>query len=357
MQGRGCFSTAAVAILAGLFGAAGFQSTVVNPLLASGADPCLIFRDGYYYYTQTGGNAVTIWRSDTLGDLAHADHRVVWRPSSVGPYSSDIWSPQIEYLSGKWYIYFAADSGTNQTHRLWVLESSLPDPLHGKWLLRGKLTDSDDKWAIDPFVFRYRDRLYALWSGWPGDQNGVQNIYIAEMSSPTTIKSRRVMISTPRYDWEKIGDIADYRRSGNPPHVDVNEGPRFLTHGDSVFVIYSASGCWTDQYSLGMLSARADADILKASSWTKSPHPVFRESPAAHAYGTGRASFFESPDGTENWMVYHANSESHEGCGQARSPRAQRFTWNDDGTPNFGTPVQVGKQIPAPAGERVHAGK
>ena len=34
-----------------------------------------------------------------------------------------------------------------------------------------------------------------------------------------------------------------------------------------------------------------------------------------------------------------------------RSTRAQKFTWNADGTPNFGVPVALGTRLPAPAGE------
>jgi len=45
-----------------------------------------------------------------------------------------------------------------------------------------------------------------------------------------------------------------------------------------------------------------------------------------------------------------ANPEPGEGCGNFRSPRIQRFTWNVDGTPNFGTPVPLGQPLEKPAG-------
>jgi GH43 family beta-xylosidase len=34
-----------------------------------------------------------------------------------------------------------------------------------------------------------------------------------------------------------------------------------------------------------------------------------------------------------------------------RTTRVQRFTWNADGTPNFGTPLSLSTQITPPAGE------
>jgi GH43 family beta-xylosidase len=134
--------------------------------------------------------------------------------------------------------------------------------------------------------------------------------------------------------------------------VDVNEGPEILQHGGRIFLVYSAGGCWTDYYSLGMLTASASSDLLRPESWKKAPSPVFWLSPSAHAYGTGHNSFFQSPDGTEDWIVYHANAEAGQGCGGKRAPRAQRFTWNADGTPDFGRPVGVGVEMKAPSGEK-----
>jgi hypothetical protein len=57
------------------------------------------------------------------------------------------------------------------------------------------------------------------------------------------------------------------------------------------------------------------------------------------------------PDGTEDWIVYHANSSTTQGCDINRTTRAQKFTWNADGTPNFGTPVALGTRLPSPSGE------
>jgi GH43 family beta-xylosidase len=47
--------------------------------------------------------------------------------------------------------------------------------------------------------------------------------------------------------------------------------------------------------------------------------------------------------------MYHANPQPGEGCGNFRSPRIQRFTWNTDGTPNFGKPVPLGQPLEKPA--------
>jgi GH43 family beta-xylosidase len=130
--------------------------------------------------------------------------------------------------------------------------------------------------------------------------------------------------------------------------VNVNEGPQILKHKKKFYLIYSASGCWTENYSLGMLTFTGKKNLLDSSLWFKSPQPVFDQSPENGVYAPGHNSFFKSPDGKEDWILYHANSAPAQGCGKFRSPRAQRFTWNTKGIPYFGEPVKAGISIKAP---------
>jgi len=98
-----------------------------------------------------------------------------------------------------------------------------------------------------------------------------------------------------------------------------------------------------------MLSADLKSDLLKPSSWLKHPKAVFEKSVENSVYAPGHNSFFKSPDGKEDWILYHANDQPGQGCGGFRSPRAQKFTWNSDGTPNFGLPAKTGVPIAIPS--------
>jgi GH43 family beta-xylosidase len=184
-----------------------------------------------------------------------------------------------------------------------------------------------------------------IWSGWEGDIDGQQNIYIARMKNPWKIEGERVRISAPEYDWEKIGDL----NRTEAPHVNVNEGPVILKNKKKIFLIYSASGCWTDFYCLGMLTFNDKGNPLDPAAWKKNPLPVFKAKPESGVYAPGHNSFFKSPDGNENWILYHANSASGQGCGRFRSPRAQKFIWNKDGTPDFGEPVSTDLLLAIPS--------
>jgi len=322
--------------------------TFHNPLLPTGPDPWVVTYKGYYFYMNTTGSDLTVWKTRDITDLAHAEKKVVWTPPTDGPYSKEIWAPELHRLDGGWYIYFAADAGKNESHRIYVVANKADDPLQGEWTFKGKVGDATDKWAIDASVFEDAGQKYMVWSGWEGDTDGEQRIYIAHMKNPWTIDSKRVMLSYPMYPWERVGDLL---KRPAMPHVNVNEGPEILKHAGEIFLVYSGSACWTDYYELGVVRAKSGAKLLDPASWTKYDHAFFKQKPEVGVFGPGHNGFFKSPDGKEDWIVYHANAESQQGCGRFRSPRIQPFTWNADGTPNFGEPISTQAAIPKPSGQ------
>ncbi len=320
--------------------------TFRNPLLPSGPDPWVISNNGMYYYMNTTGSNLTIWATRDVTDLKHAQKKVVWTAPATGPYSKDIWAPELHRFEGHWYLYFAADDGRNENHRIYALENASENPLAGHWDFKGKVSDTTDKWAIDASVFEVKGQRYMIWSGWKGSSDGEQDIFIAHLKNPWTIDSERVQVSYPQYPWEHVGDLPERPAL---PHVEVNEGPEMLQHGDDLFLVYSGSACWTDYYALGVLRAKAGADLLQASSWHKYDHPFFKQDAKNSVFGTGHNGFFKSPDGKQDWIVYHANAARGEGCGSSRSPRAQPFTWNADGTPEFGPPLPTDTPLAKPS--------
>lgn len=322
----------------------GREKTFSNPLLITSPDPWVIRENGMYYFTRTTGSNLQIIATKKMSQLAQAKAVTIWRPPATGSYSREIWAPELHYLNGKWYMYFAADDGNNDHHRIYVLENGDADPLSGHWTFKGKVADATDKWAIDASVFEYKGVNYMIWSGWEGDDNVSQNIYIAKLANPWTIEGQRAMISHPQYDWEKHGS------GGGLPMV--NEGPEVLKSADGhIFLTYSASGCWTDDYALGMLCLKKDGDPMNPKDWIKSKTPVFSKSVANRVYGPGHNGFFKSPDGKEDWIVYHANPKSGEGCANFRSARMQKIQWGKDGKPDFGVPRKIDMPLRVPSGE------
>ncbi|HEX6536828.1 MAG TPA: glycoside hydrolase family 43 protein [Gemmatimonadaceae bacterium] len=319
--------------------------TFTNPL-GPGADPWVIRHDGAYYFAQSHDDAIWVHRTERLTDIDASYGTEVWTAPDTGWNRTNIWAPELHYIDGHWYIYYAA--GRAGPPFIWqragVLAATTDDP-QGPYVDRGMLVTGDDTaggrdtvWAIDLTVERLGGQLYAVWSGW--DRNATtdrtpQNLYIARMTDPVTIGSARVRISAPTESWERGTEL------------DLEEGPEFLLHGDRTFIVYSTRESWLRDYRLGELRlASADADPMRPESWVKRG-PVFTGTTGV--YGVGHASFTTSPDGTEDWIVYHTKVDSTPGW--ERLVRTQRFGWADDGEPEFGTPLPDGERTPDPSGQ------
>ena len=312
------------------------ERTFTNPICARGADPWVVRHRDAYYYCRSAGGKIWVSRAERLQEIGREPGAAVWTPPPNTPYSQELWAPELHRLDGRWYIYVAADDGNNPNHRMYVLEGDPEDP-QKPFAFKGKISDPSDRWAIDGTVLVLSgNRKYFIWSGWEGDRNVAQHLYIAPMSNPWTISGDRACISKPELPWEL---------NGRPL---INEGPEVLRNARGrVFLIYSASGSWTDDYCLGQLTL-AGADPLQPAAWVKHRDAVFART--ADVFGPGHASFVKSPDGKEDWIVYHA--ARRKGGGWDRDVRIQKFGWNADGSPNFGTPVSPGVVLPEPSGQR-----
>jgi len=304
-----------------------------NPVVARGQDPWVIRSGTNYFFCQSRGDGVWVNRAARLEDIGVNHWQHVWQTPTNTAYSHEVWAPELHFLQGKWYIYVAADDGANPHHRMFVLQGTTDDP-QAPFTFKGKITSPDDHWAIDGTVLEMPEgKLYFVWAGWPGGTDGVQNLYIAPMSNPWTISGERACISQPDREWEQH----DF------PHI--NEGPETLWHNGKLFIIFSASGFWDDNYCLGQLTWTG-GDVMDPHSWVKNPEPVFTHT--AEVLGPGHCSFVKSPDGKEDWLVYHALIASGK---KQRDVHIQPFTWNADGSPNFGKPISPTVSLPVPSGE------
>ena len=216
--------------------------------------------------------------------------------------SIHIWAPELHYLDGGWYIYYAGGDKDNVWEiRPYVLECIGDDPITGKWVERGKLQRADtdpfsfEDFSLDGTVFENHGKHYYVWSEKVSVGRKIANLYIAQMESPCRLKTAQVLLTTPDYDWERVG-------------FWVNEGPFVIKNDEGqLFLTYSASETGIF-YCMGMLTADADSDLLDPLSWKKSRYPVLGTDEAKGIYGPGHNCFTKLSDGTDI-MVYHARTE------------------------------------------------
>jgi GH43 family beta-xylosidase len=312
---------------------------VTNPVVPQRADPwCLKHSDGFYYFTGSvpAYDRIEIIKAPSLQGLPFATPKIVWRKHESGPMSFHIWAPELHYIGGKWYLYFAsgrADAIWNI--RMYVLENSSPDPTEGIWVEKGQLQTNWDSFSLDATSFEHRGTRYLVWAQQDPAIAGNTNLYIAAMENPWTIRGQQVLLTQPELPWEIEGFL-------------VNEGPAVLKKNGRIFLTYSGSA--TDhRYCMGLLTCSEDADPLDQASWTKNAQCVFRSSEANGQYGPGHNSFTTSQDGSVDVLVYHARP-SRDTFGDPlydpnRQARMQRLEWADDGTPIFGAPVPDGPHL------------
>jgi GH43 family beta-xylosidase len=301
----------------------------------SAADPWVFKAGGLYWYCGADGTGIWVSKAAALHQVLTTPRAYIYIPPAGTMYSSNIWAPELHYRSGRWYVYFAADNGNNANHRMYAAEggTDATDPLNVvPYVFKGKVAAATDRWAIDGHPFDFLGQSYFVWSGWEGTANVSQYIYIAKMSNPYTISGDRVEISRPDYAWEKVGTPT------------VNEGPTAMWNsGNTLNIVYSASGSWTNDYCLGRITSTG-TNLMVKSNWLKHPNPVF--SKFGNIFGPGHASFTSSPDGIQPWMVYH--SAAYNGAGWDRRINIQQFSW-ENGVPYFGVPVEKGVPQPIPS--------
>ncbi|MET9319426.1 family 43 glycosylhydrolase [Streptomyces sp. NPDC003038] len=304
-----------------------------NPVVGvpNSADPTLVHHHGFYYYVATTWSSdVVMRRSSTIAGLRSAPEQVIFRSGGT-----QMWAPHLEMVGDRWYVYYSVEQccAARRTH---VLQSSGSDPL-GPYTDRGIIhLMPNDGWAIDASLLRLNGALYMTFSAISPD-DGLQSLYLAPMSNPWTAGAHGTRISAPLLAWERQGGA-------------VNEGAFVLQRNGRTFLTYSASHCNGPDYKLGMLEYRG-GNPLAAAAWFKHSAPIFQRNDAAGVFGPGHHSFFSSPDGSETWIAYHANSSSAQGCGTTRTTRVQKISWNADGTPNLGVPVSTSTVLQGPAGE------
>jgi GH43 family beta-xylosidase len=272
----------------------------MTPLIRNRADPFVLrHHDGFYYFTASVPeyDRIELRRARTLEGLADAAPLDVWHKPAAGPLADLIWAPEIHYLQGAWYVYFAAApsreilDGLFQ-HRIYILTTTAANPLEGPWQLAGRMETGRDSFCLDATTFHHRGRDYFVWAQKDPAIPGNSNLYIAPMASPTRLAGEAVMLSRPEYDWEIQGFL-------------VNEGPAALVRNGKVYLSYSASA--TDhRYCIGLLQADDSANLLRPESWTKSLQPVLQTSEGL--YGPGHNSFTVSADGRQDILVFHARS-------------------------------------------------
>ncbi len=327
-----------------------------NIFIADRADPYITKgEDGYYYFTASypmyGGNdkegydRVILRRSKTLKGLQTAEEKTIWHVDESKTSFRFIWAPEMHYIGGKWYMYYAAsDKSTDVWHiDCHVLMCEGNDPYNDTWVEKGKFQkvsgdNSFGGFSLDMTYFENAGKSYVIWA--EKKNNGVSRLYMGEVNKeePWKLTTKSMMLSEPEYAWECVT-------------FEVNEGPSVIHHDGKVIVAYSASATGPE-YCIGYLYADEGADLMKASSWTKQKTPALTSEDLTDEYGPGHNSFTVDEEGNPIFVYHSRAKECFEGkCGYGdgdplydpcRSAHLRKVTWDSNGLPVLnGEPYEV----------------
>lgn len=265
-------------------------------------DPFIIKHNGMYYQCFTkNADAIYIACAKTTDELEFAEAKCVYVPNqNILECAKELWAPELHVINGKCYIYVACDDGNNNNHRMFVLKNNSNNPLD-PYTLQGKICDKTNKWAIDATVVLIGETNYFVWSGWEGEENVCQNLYIAKMENPYTLTSERVLISTPEFEWEKRG------ASGKTDSPFINEGPFGVYVDGEFYLLYSAAGSWCEDYCISALKL-VGKDPISKESWQKQPLPIFSNNNLVKGAGHCSVVCEES----QNLLFFHAWDKDEE---------------------------------------------
>ncbi len=282
----------------------------LSPLVPQRADPFLYkHTDGKYYFTATCPkyDRIEIRCADTVNGIASAHARVVWTRHHVGLMASHIWAPEIHYIMGKWVIYFAAGELPERWKiRPYTLICKGDDPMTDDWEEGGMMLAAEGDpysftdFSLDMTVFEHRGVWYTIWAQKVGNVNGISNLYLAELESPTQLKTVQVLLTTPDYAWERDGGFW------------VNEGPAVLKHGGKIYCTFSASATGAC-YCMGMLTADENSDLLDPRSWHKGRRPVLMTDESLKMYGPGHNCFVLGDEGEQLTLLHFRSYEKISG--------------------------------------------
>ncbi|MFA9377867.1 MAG: family 43 glycosylhydrolase [Lachnotalea sp.] len=272
-----------------------------EPWIVQRADPYVYkHTDGNYYFTASipAYDGICLRRAYDLSELPDAEEVEVWHKHESGPMSIHIWAPELHYLDGIWYIYYAGgDKDDIWNIRPYILECKDQDPMTGTWKELGMVqvaegdTYSFQAFSLDATVFENHGKRYMVWAEKVSVGQQISNLYIAQMETPYQLKTQQVLLTTPDYNWERV-------------EFWVNEGPSIIKRNGHIYLTYSASATGSC-YCIGMLDINENMDLLDPKNWKKERLPVLQTDVFKKIYGPGHNSFTKDQEGNDI-MVYHA---------------------------------------------------
>jgi beta-xylosidase len=255
--------------------------TYTNSVLASCADPDVLYYGGVYYMyaTNTTGanNGFKVYASTDLVNWVDKGWALV-KDDVYG--TSGFWAPDLIEKDGIFYMYYVANE------HLSVATST--SPLGPFKQTEAQQVPMHETKEIDAHVFKDDDGQYYIY--FVRFNNG-NHIYGAKLNSDmrTMDESTIKCLISPQASWETN-------------KANVCEGPFMLKKDGVYYLTYSGSHFESEMYGSGY--ATSNSPLGTYSKYAN--NPIMQSNTLVH--GAGHHGIAMSPDGKEMFIVYHCHS-------------------------------------------------
>lgn len=358
-----------------------------NDLQIDMGDPMIVYDDktGYFYASGTRGTlSFHCFRSKDLNDWEKIDDMFI--PESNSWSKTDLWAPDIQYINGKWYLYYTAamkytSNGLQKSNcQMGVAVSDNP---YGPYIqvpgtdgtlattpFELKINDTTYASVLDQHVFQdddgqlYMYFSYAMKESRPQDYAGypVQEIWGVKMKSPTewdlTTLTRLVSPGLKKLsDSERTIDWETWSPSF-AGEMECVEGPYMIKKNGKYLLTYTANSYVDTVYNVGYAVSDSPLGIFDKPNDKYLSNMILGVPGQQGSYintrylgfmtGTGHASIFKVGD--EYMFAYHAHLNRHEWGNQYpdnyRALAYDYLYFDENGTPYANGPTWSINRLP-----------
>ena len=276
-----------------------YQNPVYDQYMA---DPFVLQHEGQYYAYGTGVLSPEGWAFPVL----HSTDLVSWQPrgwSLIPPGGHEFWAPEVAYQDGVFYMYYSARGIDDKDHQLRVATHTSP---LGPFRDTGRVLVPDQPFTIDAHPFQDRDGQWYMFYSQDfltlDDPYRVgTGIVVDRMLDMLTLAGEARVVIRPHADWQ----LFKAQRSMYGAVYDwyTIEGASLRFHNGLYYCFFSGGAWEHDNYGISYVIADQVMGPYSLPPWD--PQVLLRSVPE-RVIGPGHNSFTRSPDGKQEFIVYHA---------------------------------------------------